>query len=538
LVRRRVHREEELASQSACNATRLTRKRRTAIRLRCGFFFFAAGINAACVAPGTSIHSEKDTLVIGYSESAGAGTEFGLQQVARTLSLEGLTQLSPDGRVLPRLADRWAWENGDLRLRVYLHPNISFHNGTKLSAEVAADVLRAAISRPANRALYPSLNYVTEVRPAGELQVTLDLSQPSAFLPEDLEIPLAFSGAGIGTGPFRIVRNDPATVTLERFEGYHEGEPSIRSVAIRPFQTLRTTWTSLLRGDVDMATDVPAEAVEFVSNDAVQVISFERRYQYLMAFNLAKRPFSSATVRRALNAAIDRPSLIRSVLQGHGTPSSGPLWPKYWAYDAALPSFSYDPALAISLLDNAGLKLRSSSSQSGARRSRLHFTCLIPANFSIMERVALNIQKQLYNVGVDVDFESVPAEQQDARIRDGQFEAVLVDMISGPTPGRAYIFWRSARQFKGLNVFGYEDKEAERLFDVLRTSTNDAAVRLSTRELQRVFVEDPPALFLTWNERARAVRRDFDVPNERGRDPLLTLWRWKPISNTQVVSTR
>jgi len=194
--------------------------------------------------------------------------------------------------------------------------------------------------------------------------------------------------------------------------------------------------------------------------------------------------------------------------------------------------------LAVSLLENAGFKLRASSSGAGARRSRLHFTCLLPANFTIIERVALSIQKQLYNIGVDMEFQSVPAEQQDARIRDGKFEAVLVDMISGPTPGRAYIFWRSARQFKGLNVFGYENREADRLFDVLRTSTNDAAVRLSTRELQRVFLDDPPALFLAWNERARAVRRDFEIPNEPGRDPLLTLWRWKPISNTQAPSTR
>jgi ABC-type oligopeptide transport system substrate-binding subunit len=155
-----------------------------------------------------------------------------------------------------------------------------------------------------------------------------------------------------------------------------------------------------------------------------------------------------------------------------------------------------------------------------------------------MERVALSIQRQLYNIGVDMDLESVPAEEQDARIREGRFEAVLIDMISGPTPGRAYIFWRSAREFKGLNVFGYENEEDERIFNVLRTSTNDAAVRLATRELQRVFMEDPPALFLAWNERARAVRRDFDIPNEPGRDPLLSLWRWKPISNSQALSTR
>jgi len=421
---------------------------------------------------------------------------------------------------------------------VYLHPNVKFHDGTSLTSALAAEVLRTAIDRPSNRALYPSLNYVTQVQPAGDLQVALDLSQPSAFLPEDLEIPLELSGSGVGTGAFKIVGNETSAVTLERFDGYHEGVPSIQHVSIRPFATLRTAWTSLLRGEVDMATDVPAEAVEFVGNEAVQVISFERRYQYLIALNSAKAPFTSPIVRRALNAAIDRNALIESVLQGHGTPSSGPLWPKYWAYDTSLPSFGYDPALAVSLLENAGFKLRASSSEAGARRSRLHFTCLLPANFTIMERVALSIQKQLYNIGVDMEFQSVPAEQQDARIRDGKFEAVLVDMISGPTPGRAYIFWRSARQFKGLNVFGYENREAERLFNVLRTSTNDAAVRLSTRELQRVFLNDPPALFLAWNERARAVRRDFDIPKEPGRDPLLTLWRWKPISNTQSLSTR
>src|SRR5439155_2310242 len=136
----------------------LTYKRRTATRLWCGVFFLLALSVAACTQTSTQASTRKDTIVIGTPDTPSAGAEFGLQQVARTLSLEGLTQLSPDGRALPRLADQWAWENGDLRLRVYLHPNISFHNGTKLSAEVAADVLRTAISRPANRALYPSLN--------------------------------------------------------------------------------------------------------------------------------------------------------------------------------------------------------------------------------------------------------------------------------------------------------------------------------------------------------------------------------------------
>jgi len=453
------------------------------------------------------------------------------------LSLEGLTQLSPDGRALPRLADRWVWENDGLRLRAVLHPNVLFHSGQPLDSSTAAEALQAAVSRPANRALYPSLNYVTAVKPGGELQVTLDLSQRSAFLPEDLEIPLQL-GNEVGTGAFRIVENTPAQITLQGFDKYHEGPPSIAKVTIKPFATLRTAWTSLLRGDVDMASDVPPEAVEFISNDQVQVIPFVRRYQYLIAFNSTRKPFSSPVVRRALNVAVDRNELIRNVLQGRGTPATGPLWPNYWAYDKTVQSFNFDPTLASSLLDAAGLRMVAEKSQPG-RRARLRFTCLIPADFSILERIALDVQKQLYNVGVDVQFQVVPVQETDARIRSGQFDAVLLDMISGPTPGRAYIFWRSASKFRGLNFFGYDNPAAERLFDIVRTSTNnDGAVRSATRGLQSVFFQDPPALFLVWNERARALRRDFQVPQEPGRDPLLSLWRWKPISTTQAQSTQ
>jgi len=458
--------------------------------------------------------------------------------MARTLSLEGLTQLSSDGRALPRLADRWSWENDGLRLRLYLHPQVVFHNGRKLDSETAAQVLEDAVSRPGNRALYPSLNYVTAVRSGGELQVTLDLSEPSAFLPEDLEIPLQLGNEDVGTGAFRIVQNSAAEITLEGFSGYHDGAPSISHVTIRPFPTLRTAWTSLLRGDVDMASDVPPEAVEFISNDEVQVIPFVRRYQYLIAFNSSKKPFSSPLVRRALNAAVDRAALIRDVLQGRGTPATGPVWPNYWAYDKTIGSFNFDPVLASSLLDAAGLRIPTRKER-GGRRTRLTFTCLIPANFSILERIALNVQKQLYNIGVDVEFQVVPVQEVDARLRAGRFDALLLDMISGPTPGRAYIFWRSASRFKGLNVFGYDNASAEQLFDVVRTSTNnDGAVRSGTRGLQRVFFEDPPALFLVWNERARALRREFQVPDEPGRDPLLSLWRWKPISTSRTPSSK
>ena len=107
--------------------------------------------------------------------------------------------------------------------------------------------------------------------------------------------------------------------------------------------TLRTAWTSLLRGEVDMVTDVPPDAVEFIENDDSRchllraLVSVPRRVQF------APAPFDSPPVRRALNchrprgadrdrcSAGPRHAVDRSVLAEH------------WAYD------TLDPAVHVSI---------------------------------------------------------------------------------------------------------------------------------------------------------------------------------------------
>src|SRR5207253_5834411 len=149
--------------------------------------------------------------------------------------------------------------------------------------------------------------------------------------------------------------------------------------------------------------------------------------------------------------------------------------------------------------------------------------------------------KQLYSVGVDMEFEVVPIGDFTARVREGRFDAMLIDTISGPTIGRSYMFWRSARRFPGgLNTFGYENPEAERLFDTLKTSTNDIATESAFTRLQEVLLEDPPALFLAWNERSRAVRRNFEIvqdPQRDSADPIYTIWRWTGAADPRLAAS-
>lgn len=473
-------------------------------------------------------------LTVGVPEGNARGEDLGVGQFVNLLRFESLTLTGADGRATPRLAERWQWEENGLALRVYLRPSVFLHDGRPFAGQVALDLIKKALTLPQNVARYPTFDDIETVTAASDLQILIRLRRPSAMLPEDLSVPLDRGGDGTGTGPFRLASKSPE-VTLERFERYYLGRPKIARVVVRPFDALRTTWASLLRGELDLVYDVPADAVQFIRNDDVEVVSVPRWYQHLLAFNSHNGPLRSPLVRKALNIAIDRTELVERVLHGGGEAATGPLYPRYWAYDATVGQYQHDTAAAAALLDAAGYPM-SKAVDPSVPQARFHFTCLLPDKFDVWQGIALEIQRDLLSVGVDMQFKVVPFDEFNELVGTGRFEAVFLDMISGPTPARPYIWWRSANKFKGIyNVFGYENADAERLFDVLLRSTNEAATRTATAKLQRVLYEDPPAIFIAWDTRARAISRRFVWPND-GRDPMWSLWKWTVRSPSTFAS--
>ena len=503
-----------------------------------GVLLFAGVVLSACSGSDSSLPvrtSEPTILRVGVPEGNAQGDDIGVGQFVRFLNFESLTLNGPDGRPVPRLAERWQWEDGDRTLRVFLRPSVFLHDNRSFAGQTAADLVREAVTNEGNLASYPSLADIESVTAPTELELKIQLKRPSGTLLDDLNMQLGVGKTDAGTGPFRTISVGDETA-LEAFDRYYQGKPAIDQVVIRRFESLRTAWAALLRGELDMLYDVPAEGVEFVRNDDVEVISVPRWYQYHLAFNAHHPVLKSPLVRKALNLAVDRAGIVKNVLHGAAEASSGPFYPKYWAYDATQTQYQYEPAAAAALLDAAGYRLPATSSARGPR-ARFRFTCLLPQNFAVWESVALEIQRDLFNIGVDMQFKSVPFKEFNKLVRTpGGFDAVLGDMISGPTPARTYMWWRSAKRSPVLlNVFGYENAEAERLFQTLLRSTNEAATRTAVSKLQRVMYEDPPAIFIAWSTRTRAIHKRFAFPSSE-RDPLITIADWTLAERRQALS--
>ncbi len=455
-----------------------------------------------------------------------AAPDIGLRQAAAFLTSEGLTTQNNDGRVRPSLAGSWTSTSDGLVWRFALREGITFHDGTTATAPVIVEAIQAQLTGRRLRNAHPGLTDIVTVEADGDKTIVITLSRRSTFLLEDLDFAITRvlpDKSSVGTGPFRTVGGTASEITLEAHTAYHGGRPQLDRVVVRAYPTLRTAWAALMRQEIDVLYDLSRDAVEFARSSDIALHSYLRHYVYAVAFNSARPLFAPTPVRRALNAAIDRDALIREVLRGQGLPASGPLWPQHWAYDSTARGYVFDPSLAGTTLDAAGTRLLP---KANGRRFRFTFTCILPENWVVWERMALNVQKQLYDIGVDMQLQVLSAEEFNRRLRTGDFDAAIIEMRSGPYLSRPYSFWRWGGERTAYNVFGYRSGAADRWFDAIRLAPTDAEYRVAAGQLQRTLLEDPPALFLAWTQRTRAVNRRFDVHVDTTRDPMPNILRW------------
>jgi peptide/nickel transport system substrate-binding protein len=484
---------------------------RRTLRWPAAALFLVTVFGCKAVAPLESVPPADAVLRVGFGGFSGGSQSVGINSIIQNIVEERLINVGRDGRLVPSVIDRWSASADRRTWQLHVRDDVRFHDGTPVTAEIVRDILTAQM--PAY--LGPDAHNVADIQAVGADRVSVVLNQPSNFFLESLEIPVERRGPGrepLGTAPFQLSSRDANEVHLSRNASYPGGAPQIAEIVVKQYGSLRAAWADMLRGQVDMLYEVGVDAQEFLEDSTqTRVFVYQRHYANMVLLNTRRPQLRDASIRRALNAAIDRASLVSAVLNGHGTPADGPLWPFHWAYDEAAPRFAYEPR---------------------AVDPPIEFTCLIAD--SSMEHLAMAVQQQLQEIGVTMHLQLGTLTEAFGRLQSGDFDAVLADAVSGPNLLRPYQFWYT----NASNNYGkFSSKAVDAAFEAIDRAPDDVAYKSGVAALQRAIVDDPPAIFLAWGERARAVSTRFDVPVEEGRDILGTLRLWRPLAPPKVIST-
>jgi peptide/nickel transport system substrate-binding protein len=159
----------------------------------------------------------------------------------------------------------------------------------------------------------------------------------------------AFYQAPVGTGPFKwdYWHKGSALKLVRNTHYWQKGKPYLDSV----------TWTDVpndntrqlqLKGGQAQVDQTPAWSTvsQLKSTPGVNMFLFNSTQTNYLSFNEKVKPFQDVHVRRAISLAINRNSLVKAVLFGHGKPANSLFPPQVPFYDASTPGYQFDLAAA------------------------------------------------------------------------------------------------------------------------------------------------------------------------------------------------
>ena len=282
---------------------------------------------------------------------------------------EPLVRYGQHGLHRPILAQSWTVTNDARTWIIRLRPDVIFHSGETLRAQdVVASLERARDPEMAGelgtKGLLQTYLEGAIIEALDERTVRLITPQPMADLLDLLaEVPILpqkvlvdLSDTAVGSGPYRLVEVEDDCITMEAFEDYWGGCPSVKRIYWQVELDAERRIQALLAGKADLITEVPPWGRRIIEESGqATIIASESSVCTTFICNCQSGSVcADRRVRQALNYALDVPSIIETVMNGAGRPTNGPLTAMHFGYDPLTPPYPYDPEKAKRLLTEAG----------------------------------------------------------------------------------------------------------------------------------------------------------------------------------------
>jgi peptide/nickel transport system substrate-binding protein len=451
----------------------------------------------------------------------------------------------------PGLAESWEVSDDGLTYTFKLKEGVTFHDGTPFNAEAVQFTFdRVVESRKLTEAgeevdpetvIVPGQGFnqidaYDHAEIVDDYTINLVLSRPFGPFLSGLngylgivsptavqEMGLAeFGRKPVGTGPFMVqewVEQDH--VTLVKNPDYnwgssffeHSGAAYLDEMIYKfiPDDAVRTG--TLLSGESQYIDGVdPLQLADLQENpDIVIIQQGQPGTGYILLFNLARTesPQSDVMVRRALSYALDKEAMNQAVWGGTFSPAASPLMKPTLGYDPKTEEvYTYDPATANSMLDEAGWALNGEIREKDGQPLTLYWPTQDRPNDRAM---ATFVQGAFREVGVDVVVEPMEQGAYSERQEAGDYDlSFLWFSYADPDVLRTLFFSENIGNF---NYANYSNPEVDQLLLDAAAATDTEVRQELYSQIQLQMLEDavtiPLADSITYNGKRANLEGDF-----------------------------
>ncbi|GAB2663663.1 ABC transporter substrate-binding protein [Prescottella soli] len=417
-----------------------------------------------------------------------------------------LTQIvnGENGAVLaPMVATGWEFGPDGRSVTFTLRDDVTFSDGAKLDSAAVKASLERAMRLPGSTvssyysmvegidAVDPSTVTIRTNRPASDLPYVLSgvegmLISPNAVANPDLDV------RPVGSGPYVLeTLRVGDSVSYVRREGYWDKSAQLpERITITGYADGNARMNALRSRQIDLAYVMPVDYAQ-ASNlgRGFGFYSYPPSTAYAVNVNTNSADMARPDVRQALNFAIDRDGINKSILHGQCTPNPQAATPGMVGYlDQPPIRYDFDPERARQILASAGI-------------TDLQLDIMAPARVSPVVEIATAVRSQFENIGIKVNFQEVDQAEMNARFSRGDaYDAVINGRVPRPSSLQSFQYWyRSPALFPGPRPAGF-DETLDRAFDpnLSEDQQNQAledTAAIATEQAMNVFICATPTQF-------------------------------------------
>ena len=424
------------------------------------------------------------------------------------LIFSDLVKFDNSGKLRPDLAKSWEISKDGLVWTFFLRDDVKFHDGYPLTSR-DVEFTYKSIMDPMNMSpMAERCDLIDRVETEGDYIFRIILRYPFApimhrlgraiapkHLLENEELhSTAFNRCPIGSGPFRLVEwTEDDTIVLEANREYFQNDrPALDRLVFKTYPDRKEALEAVSRGEMDIALNLTASDILFMGrHGAFRVYSALGASYYAIILNLKDPIFEDIRVRKALDCAIDRESMIKNQLKGHSKICTGPFGINSWAYNPNVQPTRYNMEKAKELLRQAGWIDTDGDGILDKDGRPLEISITVPNISDSLERITVAIRAQLMKIGIGVKLVYV----DDSMLYRTPFQAALTLVSVGADPDCAYRFWHS--QSGDINLASYENKAVDNLLELGRRTADLEKRKAIYHEIHKLIHDDYPAIFLT-----------------------------------------
>ncbi|WP_316959257.1 ABC transporter substrate-binding protein [Streptomyces sp. TRM68367] len=266
-------------------------------------------------------------------------------KLSRWSTAQTLVKLDADGDAQPALATEWAQSGRTWTFT--LRDGVTFHDGTKLTAQTAVNSLTKATQASPKPRILDGVDLTAKAEGSGTVTITTATEDP--LVPQRLSSPQlsilaakAYKGktvdpVGAGTGPFELTKvNGTSSAILDRYDGYWGRKAKAPGIDVKfvPDGTARAA--ALRSGEADIVEAVPVSQAALLDEKLITEVPMPRTNTLYL--NTGNGAFKDASLRAAAREAIDAESIVKGVYEGRADVAQGLLGPALpWAGELRKP---------------------------------------------------------------------------------------------------------------------------------------------------------------------------------------------------------